>query len=600
MSLRIWLPNERNHKMKSLSRTVIALIIFNPAIADTAMAQFADGPITYTISGNAGVGGAVMKGLPDDVVADENGYYSASVGYGWSGEVTPMKEGLIFDPPRLRYPKVKQDLTHQNYDARPVTLTISGSVGVAGVTMTGLPGNPPTDQKGYYVASVDYGWSGTVMPAKEGYAFEPASMSYRKLVRNQTGGNYTAKPIMLTISGRLVLGGRPMGGVHISADSGGGSDTTDAQGSYSLKVPYGWSGKITPFKHGIRFSPPSQPFTNVITNIVDGEPERPKAGGDDPFGDRGSSRSRTRRGSARDADMMYDPYGARSRARAGSGFEPAIRSSSRRVLVIPAGEVKANELAETVEDMHVMSHILDEGFKETRRIQGFFTDFGAFFGRDNRNTEATYLQGFGVLFFMEVNFAFSSPPKKQAEDPAETTETVDSTWLKARRQVLSPGASPGLGQEDSADDYGSQMVEELKRELVKALKHAGNIRNIKPDEWIILTVIGGQRRFGMGFGGGGMMSGGMGGMMGSGMGGMGGGMGGMGGGMGGMMGNGMSGMGGGGFGGGVYGGMAAYGGTTSSSSTVLTIRAKKSDVDDFAKGELDFEQFQEHVQIFMY
>lgn len=67
------------------------------------------------------------------------------------------------------------------------------------------------------------------------------------------------------------------------------------------------------------------------------------------------------------------------------------------------------------------------------------------------------------------------------------------------------------------------------------------------------------------------------------------------GGVGGMMGSGMSG----GMGG-MYGGMATYGGTTFSSSTVLTIRAKKSRVDDFAKGELDFEQFQEHVQIFMY
>jgi len=50
----------------------------------------------------------------------------------------------------------------------------------------------------------------------------------------------------------------------------------------------------------------------------------------------------------------------------------------------------------------------------------------------------------------------------------------------------------------------------------------------------------------------------------------------------------------------MYGGMSTYSGTSFSSSTVLTIRAKKSDVDGFAKGELDFEQFQEHVQIFMY
>jgi hypothetical protein len=61
--------------------------------------------------------------------------------------------------------------------------------------------------------------------------------------------------------------------------------------------------------------------------------------------------------------------------------------------------------------------------------------------------------------------------------------------------------------------------------------------------------------------------------------------------MGGMMGAGMGDM---------YGGMATYSGTSFSSSTVLTIRAKKSDVDGFAKGEYDFEQFQKQVQIFIY
>ena len=85
-----------------------------------------------------------------------------------------------------------------------------------------------------------------------------------------------------------------------------------------------------------------------------------------------------------------------------------------------------------------------------------------------------------------------------------------------------------------------------------------------------------------------MMGGGMSGMAGMGrMGGMaGGGMGGggvmMGGGMGGMM-----------------GGME-FGEMGPASTTVLTIRAKKTDVDAFAIGELDFEQFQHTVDIFTY
>ena len=59
----------------------------------------------------------------------------------------------------------------------------------------------------------------------------------------------------------------------------------------------------------------------------------------------------------------------------------------------------------------------------------------------------------------------------------------------------------------------------------------------------------------------------------------------------------------GGTGGGMGGmgvGMGGFGGMGVSSATVLTIRAKKSDIDAFAKGEQDFEQFRRKVQIFTY
>ncbi len=67
-----------------------------------------------------------------------------------------------------------------------------------------------------------------------------------------------------------------------------------------------------------------------------------------------------------------------------------------------------------------------------------------------------------------------------------------------------------------------------------------------------------------------------------------------------MMGGGMGGgMMGGGTGVDMMGGME-YGETGSASTTVLTIRSKKRDVDAFAIGELDFEEFQEKVDIFTY
>jgi hypothetical protein len=293
------------------------------------------------------------------------------------------------------------------------------------------------------------------------------------------------------------------------------------------------------------------------------------------------------------------------------------RTGGRKVLVIPATDVKVEDLVEITQDLQVMSHIFDERFKEPRTIKGMFTDFGDFFGRDSRETEAIYLQGYGTLFLMEVNFTFTPPPKSQEQEDEETAEDVDPTWQRAKQKIFSPRGLGGGSEFASDERYSTEKIDQLKTELIKTLKHAANIRYLKPDEWIILTVIGqgrqpgefyedyyrsaaprsrtsGRRRSssseggGLGgiFGGsysaaGGSVSYGAG-YAGSSAGGYGGGM------MGGM-----------GMGSGMMGGMV-YSEMAPPSTTVLTIRAKKSDVDAFAKGELDFEQFQQKVQIFMY
>jgi hypothetical protein len=571
--------------MRYLTRTIIMLVVFSMAMGNHAPAQTTpEGKIqTFTISGNAGLPGVMMKGLPGSPVTDDRYSYSATVDYGWSGTVTPTMEGYSFEPASKIYYNVNSDRADENYAPMLITYTISGQVGIPGVEMTGLPGNPVTDENGIYSTTVEYGWTGTVSPRKKGYQFNPATRIYHKVVANQNNQNYTAEQQMFTISDVVMIGDNPIPGVRVSASKGGQSSVTDAQGRYNVKVPYGWSGELTLEKKGLLFNPPNQSFTNVTTNIIEGQPEQPVEW---RYRGRGWEPTRT----------AIDARGSR-RAGRSTGYSTAIApTAGRNVLVVPAEEVKAEDLAEVTEDMKIMSHILDERFKETRRVQGVFTDFGDFFGRDNRQTEATYLQGYGVLFSMEVNFAFSPPPKQQEQQAEQTDENVDSTWQKARQQVFSPGETRGPGGSDSAEEYNSQMVEELKRDLITTLKHAANIRSVQPDEWIILTVIGGGRQFGGVYGGGGFMMGGMGGMYESTPygGASSGGMGGFGGGY--SVSGGSS-----GFGGGMGGGMGGFGGGTGvSAATVLTIRAKKTDIDAYAKDEQILEQFRRKVQIFTY
>ena len=566
--------------MKSFKQITVLGIILTLTAGNIALAQNASEAKTFTISGNVGVAGVVMQGLPGNPVTDEDGFYSVIVPQGWVGNITPMKEGFSFSPARRQHNPVNRDWPNQNFTAEVVSYTISGSVGIEGVLMTGLPGAPITDTNGRYRAKVPYGFSGIVMPEKDGFVFTPPSREYSAVNEDVDNQDYFAEVQMLTISDTVIMNGTPIPGVQVTASSGA-TCITDVRGRYSLQVPYGWSGEISLSREGYAFDPPGKPFTNVITNIRDGIPE---------LSGRGRSFYR------------YDTY--RYRRAAATSPSRIAGTAGRRILVVPAVDLEPEELAGTVEDMYIMSNILDERFKEPRMIQGVFRDFGDFFGRDNRETEAVYMQGYGVVFIMEVDYTFTPAQQSQQRTEDETAEGVDPTWQQARERIFSPGAGR-ISRDGSAGEYDGQMVNELKAELIRTLKHATNIRNLESDEWVILSVTGKSRQSGgMMMGGwsmygqssdrtrasssgrtGGYGGGGMGGYAVSG--GYGGGRSGMG-----------AGMGGGSMGG--YGGMSEYDQTGVPPVTVLTIRVKKEDIDAFSKGDIDFEQFRQKVQVFTY
>ena len=193
----------------TLAFVLTAVDTNNNESADSNLASYIYNLNTMTLSGNVrtsggtGISGVVMGGFPNSPTTDANGYYSDTVSYGWSGTGTPNKSGYTFSPPSLSYSNVVSNQTNQNYTATLQTFTISGyvktsgSAGISGVVMGGLPSNPTTDANGYYSGTVSYGWSGTVTPSKSGYTFSPPSRSFSNLASNQTGQDYTG--IMLEV-----------------------------------------------------------------------------------------------------------------------------------------------------------------------------------------------------------------------------------------------------------------------------------------------------------------------------------------------------------------------------------------------------------------
>jgi hypothetical protein len=221
-----------------------------------------------TVSGNAGVAGATLTyadGTTKTVSADGSGNYSISVPSGWSGTVTPSKPSYTFSPASRMYSNVTTSLSGQNYTATLSSYVISGNTGVAGVPLSytdGVPKTVTSNANGNYSIPVPYGWSGTMTPSRTGYTFSPANRTYSNVTAPQPGQNYTAIPIMYTISGNTRVGSATLSytdGVPKTALS-------DVNGNYSFQVSYNWSGKVILSKTGYIFSPSSRTYTNVLSN----------------------------------------------------------------------------------------------------------------------------------------------------------------------------------------------------------------------------------------------------------------------------------------------------------------------------------------------
>lgn len=223
--------------------------------------------IRLSIAGNAGIAGVTLVGL-DNVVSDTTGAFAATVDWGWSGSITPQKDGYTFDPPNVSYSSVTANQINQNFKAEAITFTISGNASLPGVVLRGLPGQPVSGTDGSYTATVNYKWSGTVTPYKDGYTFEPAKKEYAEVTSSLPTENFTGLVIKYVVSGKVTSQVGPVADVLVLADNSGGQTTTDASGAYQLTVNHNWRGKITVEKDGYTFNPPSRLLTPVFQDVA--------------------------------------------------------------------------------------------------------------------------------------------------------------------------------------------------------------------------------------------------------------------------------------------------------------------------------------------
>lgn len=560
---------------------------------------------TFTISGTVGVPGVKFKSLPGDPVSDDHGRFSIEVPSDLNGYVMPIKEGYAFNPPFVAFgPASRIDTVH--FTPRVLTFTISGNAGAPGVALQGFPQEVVSDSQGKYQAQVDYGWSGTVTPEKEGYRFEPPSRTFSSVTQDLTNMDFTPSVRQVTISSVVMADGEPLEGVRIVAEPGGYSAKTDAQGRYRIEVPYGWSGELV-FEETYDPDKGRIPYTHVTSDIIHGPRVRGRSvtisnvirAGNEPI--RGvmviarpgeyaaitDSRGRYRiqvpygwsggllvskeggnlRTEAGYSDVTTDiidgkpvPAGEERPADQPGASQGGVSVPARDVLVIPTGDAVPEKIAETTEDLRVMLQILREKLSEPRMIRGVLRDYGSLLGEDRR-AEAIYLQGSAALFVIGADFPPSSPAQQpgQGEPPSRSQgEAADPVWQRARQKLYSPGSRTP----SPSGQMQTMTFEQFQEELLRSLKHAANIRHIDPNELVVLTLVA-RNEDASRTGDADMMR---------------------------QYEN-------------IYGNdvRAMMGaGHPAPATTVLTMQARKADVDAFAQGALDFDRFRQKVRSFTY
>ena len=144
---------------------------------------------------------------------------------------------------------------------------LGNTVGLEGVVMKGMPGDPVTDANGYYEAEIPFGWSYTVTPEKDCWNFEPASRQYSEVISGHSGQDFSAIEQRHTISGYVKNAfGQGIGAVLLK----GAEDEflTAADGYFSLSVPCGWSGTLTPENDLCTFTPSSLTFSDMRSDLT--------------------------------------------------------------------------------------------------------------------------------------------------------------------------------------------------------------------------------------------------------------------------------------------------------------------------------------------
>ena len=165
---------------------------------------------------------------------------------------------------------------------------------------------------------------------------------------------------------------------------------------------------------------------------------------------------------------------------------------SRRTIVIPKGDPSPEFLTDTEEDLNVMTLILEKAINQ--RNDDDHKAMGIELLTSSSGVRNLLIEGHGAIFVLKTKIALVAPQAPKKEE-TKTKDTTSSEWEEAKQQIYGPSEiereihkklQMNFG---SSEEYDADKVQRLKDSLIEALKSASNIRHLSGDDTVTLVVL---------------------------------------------------------------------------------------------------------------
>lgn len=159
-----------------------------------------------------------------------------------------------------------------------------------------------------------------------------------------------------------------------------------------------------------------------------------------------------------------------------------------RPLIIKTEKAEAKVRDQLRVDLLVMCRILEKAARE--HLSDVHKAAGIdllTLGGGNKSVRTMYLDDYGAVFTLNVRLPLRN--ETQVEEP-ETRESANEEWEETHNELFGQKRRAKRVHAGHRAPYDEADVQELKRELLEALKNAANIRNLKGTDHVTVAVSG--------------------------------------------------------------------------------------------------------------